>query len=83
MVLQTKSKGTVLIVEDNPANVPHVRDFLKFKGLEVHVALGGIEGVEMTERLVPDVVLMDIQMPTVSGIDAINKIRAGTKAPDV
>jgi CheY-like chemotaxis protein len=76
-------KGSVLIVEDNMANVPHVRDYLAFKGFDVHVAVGGLEGVQMAEKLLPDVVLMDIQMPGVSGLDAIKLIREGTAAPDV
>jgi PAS domain S-box-containing protein len=65
----------VLIVDDNPGNVEHLKDFLGFTGFEVAIAENGGDAIEMTRRLKPAVVLMDIQMPGVSGIDAIEEIR--------
>jgi CheY-like chemotaxis protein/anti-sigma regulatory factor (Ser/Thr protein kinase) len=67
--------GLVLIVEDNPANIPHLKDFLVFKGHAVEIATNGQAGIEMAQSLKPDVVLMDIQMPGMSGLTAIEEIR--------
>ena len=67
--------GRILIVEDNPENIPHLVDFLQFKGLEVSVAFNGQEGLDMTRETRPDLVLMDIQMPGITGLEAIAQIR--------
>jgi len=69
------SEKTVLLVEDNPVNVETVCDYLTGHGFEVYTAGNGAEGVALAKSLVPDVVLMDIQMPVMDGIDAIKKLR--------
>ena len=70
----------VLIVEDNENNRCLFRDILTFHGYEVTVATDGQEGVDMARTLLPDLVLMDIQMPGMDGLSAgiILKGAAGT-----
>jgi len=60
----------VLIVEDNENNRCLFRDILTFHGYEVTVATDGQEGVDMARTLLPDLVLMDIQMPGMDGLSA-------------
>ena len=60
----------ILIVEDNENNRSLFRDILSFHGHEVSVARDGQEGVALARQLMPDLVLMDIQMPGMDGMTA-------------
>ena len=53
----------VLLVEDNPRNVKLARDVLEYAGFVVVVAMTGEEGVEQSRTTLPDVILMDLQLP--------------------
>ena len=65
----------ILIVDDNPANITHVADFLRFQGYEVHVSFDGRQAIEMAVNLSPDLILMDVQMPVMSGFEAMKRLR--------
>jgi two-component system cell cycle response regulator DivK len=60
----------ILIVEDNVNNRCLFRDILTFHGYEVSVAADGEEGVALARDLMPDLILMDIQMPGMDGMTA-------------
>lgn len=60
----------ILIVEDNPNSRSLLRDILTFHGYEVAVALDGRQGVALARELLPDLILMDIQMPGLDGMAA-------------
>jgi two-component system, cell cycle response regulator DivK len=60
----------ILIVEDNENNRSLFRDILTFHGHEVSVANDGQQGVDLARRLMPDLILMDIQMPGMDGLTA-------------
>jgi two-component system, cell cycle response regulator DivK len=60
----------ILIVEDNENNRSLFRDILTFHGYEVSVAADGQEGVALARSLMPDLILMDIQMPGMDGMTA-------------
>ena len=66
----------VLIVEDNEKNLKLVRDVLQVKGYETIEATTGEDGVALAASRGPDLVLMDIQLPGISGIEAIAALRA-------
>jgi two-component system cell cycle response regulator DivK len=69
--------STVLIVEDNDKNMKLARDVLQAKGYQTLEALTGEQGVALARERLPDLVLMDIQLPGIDGIEAFRLIRAG------
>jgi len=68
--------STILIVEDNPRNMKLVRDVLQVKGHTTLEATTAEDGIVIAREKVPDLVLMDIQLPGMNGIDALGHLRA-------
>ena len=68
--------STVLIVEDNEKNMKLARDVLQSRGYTTLEAVTGEDGVRIAKERVPDLVLMDIQLPGLNGIDALKQLRA-------
>lgn len=66
----------VLIIEDNEKNMKLARDVLQAKGYQTLEAVTGEEGVKLAKEKKPDLVLMDIQLPGINGIEAFKQIRA-------
>jgi len=75
--------NTILIVEDNEKNMKLARDVLQATGYATLEAVTGEEGVRLALRHRPDLVLMDIQLPDINGIDAFTRIRADPGTADV
>ena len=68
--------NTILIVEDNEKNMKLVRDVLQHKGYATLEAATGREGVRLALEKRPDLILMDIQLPDIDGIQALAQLRA-------
>ena len=66
----------ILVVEDNDKNRKLVRDVLTFKGYEIIEAETGEEGVRLAQERRPRLVLMDIRLPGIDGIEALGQLRA-------
>ena len=68
--------SVILIVEDNEKNMKLARDILQVKGYATLEAITGEEGVRLAQENTPDLVLMDIQLPGINGIEAFRQLRA-------
>ena len=68
--------STILIVEDNEKNMKLARDVLQSRGYATLEAVTGEDGVRMAIETKPDLVLMDIQLPGINGIEALRQVRA-------
>ena len=66
----------VLIVEDNERNLKLVRDVLQVKGYTTIEAGTAEDGIKLAAEQKPDLILMDIQLPGMNGIDALKVLRA-------
>lgn len=67
---------TVLIVEDNELNMKLFHDLVKSLGLKVLQTRNGMEALSLVREHKPDLVIMDIQLPEVSGIEVTSWIKA-------
>lgn len=66
---------TILIVEDNDLNLKLFRDLLAANGYETVETKEGVEAIGLTRNVMPDLILMDIQLPEISGLDVTKKIK--------
>jgi two-component system cell cycle response regulator DivK len=73
----------ILIVDDNENNRKLARDVLEFAGFETIVATGGVEGVALAQERGPDLVLMDIRMPDLSGTDALKLLKEDSRTAEI
>ena len=70
---------TILIVEDEPKNMKLLRDLLQRFGYEILEASDGEQGVKSAGEKMPDLILMDIMMPKMDGLEATRIIKADNK----
>lgn len=70
------SPRTILIVEDNDLNLKLFRDLLEANGFRTLQAKEGMEGLRLTQEHRPDLILMDIQLPEISGLEITRMIKA-------
>jgi two-component system, cell cycle response regulator DivK len=73
----------ILVVEDNEKNLKLFRDVLQASGYHTLEATTGGQAVELATRHDPDLVLMDIQLPGVDGVEALDRLRADERTASI
>ena len=68
-------EGTILLVEDNPSNMRFFAMFLTAKGYTLLKATDGEEALDVALKGRPDLIIMDIQLPKLNGLEAIRRLR--------
>lgn len=77
----TTTSHTVLVVEDEESFVDALLVGLKKEGFRVEVARDGLEALDMFDRVQPDIILLDVMLPKVSGIDVCRQLRKKSQVP--
>jgi two-component system, cell cycle response regulator DivK len=77
------TNGRVLVVEDNEKNMKLFRDVLQARGYETFEAGTGDDAVELATAHVPDLVLMDIELPDTDGVEALGRLRADGRTAEI
>ena len=74
---------TILIVEDDPRNLTLFRDLLQVSGYKTIEATDGKQGIELAKTGKPDLILMDIQMPKIDGLEATRILKANATTSNI
>lgn len=73
----------ILIIDDNPANMELASDLLELHGFQVLQAGDGKTGIELAKTKMPDLILMDIQLPGMDGFEATKILKEDTITTNV
>ena len=76
-------ESTVLIVDDNAQNVELLQAFLESMPLKVVTAVDGVDALEKVEQHKPDLILLDVMMPRMSGFQVCKKLKTDPKTKDI
>jgi two-component system cell cycle response regulator DivK len=73
----------ILLVEDNERNLKLLRDVLDYAGYDVRVARTAEDGISLAVSEPPDLVLMDLQLPGIDGMEALRRLRESPRTADI
>ncbi len=76
-------KSTILVVDDNPQNVELIQAYLETLNCITEVAADGIEALAKVPRLRPDLIILDIMMPKMSGFEVCRRLKNDPKFSDI
>lgn len=74
---------SILVVDDEPNTRAFLRLTLEMSGYEIHEAVDGVDALEKIEALEPDLVLLDVMMPRMDGLEVCRRVRQNPKTTDL
>ena len=75
--------STVLVVDDNPQNVELAQAYLEALNCTTHVAVDGLDALAKVASVKPDLILLDIMMPRMSGFEVFRRLKADPETRDI
>jgi len=75
--------STVLVVDDNAQNVELMQAYLESLNCVVHTAVDGVDALENVPKVRPDLILLDIMMPRMSGFEVCRRLKADPKTREI
>lgn len=75
--------STILIVDDTPANLGLLVEHLEEQGYRIVVAQDGIEGIERAKYVQPELILLDVMMPSIDGFETCRRLKASEKTREI
>lgn len=81
--MEKQKHQKVLIIDDTPAVIDFVRDILLKEGYQVFVAVSGQRGLEIVEKVNPDIILLDILMPDLNGYETCSFLKSNKRTADI
>jgi len=79
--MERSSKKKILVVDDHEDNIELLRARLEARGYEVHGASDGHAALEAVERIRPDLILLDVMMPKMDGMEVVKRLKANKALP--
>lgn len=79
----TPPRPRILVIEDNPMNLELVLDLLEIVGSDVQTAGSAEEGLELAFRDPPDLILLDVRLPGMDGLEAVRRLKADARTAEV
>ena len=76
IISEREEISKILVVDDEPRNVKILQIQLKARGYTVYTAADGLEALDVVEKEMPDLILLDINMPRMDGFQVVERIRA-------
>ena len=73
----------ILLVDDDPDILEIISYSLENEGYSVYQAMNGLQAIEIAEKVTPDLIIMDLMMPEMNGVEACEQIRKSTKLNNV
>ena len=81
--MERKNKGRILVVDDHEDNIELLRARLEARGYEVEGASDGQAALDAVERTVPDLILLDVMMPKMDGMEVVRRLKAKSEANEL
>ncbi|MBN1179938.1 MAG: response regulator [Anaerolineae bacterium] len=79
----SKTTKSILIVEDSPTQAMHLQTLLQSEGLKVLLAHNGKAGVQLARQTIPDVIILDLEMPELNGFQVCQQLKGIETTADI
>ena len=75
--------STILVIEDSPTQALHVQALLEREGANVALAADGAEGIALAQELCPDLIVLDMQLPTMNGLQVCEALKSSPQTRNI
>ena len=76
-------RSTILVVDDNPSNVELIQAYLEVMDCATEVAVDGVDALAKVPKVMPDLIILDVMMPRMSGFEVCRKLKSDARYRDI